>query len=268
MHWDGTEKELVLIDERQADAAPDLRGATARPSRSITRRSGLPTGRAVVGALLVTLSVVGLFVAYRQAREGPDTAYVVLRERVDAGDRITASDLTTRLMELDPEVAALATGDIDGAVGSIALETLLPGQLLQPQAILAPGVGEESTDEIFEFSFSVERSRVLAGNIRRGDRADIVATISEGGTACTSVVARDVRVVDIDDGSSSDVISSGNNRLTVTLALEEPQQVLAAIFAVDEADVTIVRSTRAGDTALSGRFCGGPAADDTAADDD
>lgn len=250
-----------MIDERQAEAAPDLRGVTARPTRSIARRSGLPTGRAVVGALLVTVAVVGLFVAYRQSQQGPDTDYVVLRSRIEAGQRIAATDLTVRAMELDPEVASFAMSSTDDAIGAVALEVLLPGQLLQPQAILPPGEGEESTDEIFEFSFSLERARALGGTIRSGDRVDVVATISEGGEACTSVVARDVRVVATGEGSTSEVIASTNNRLTVTLALEDPGQVLAAVFAVDEAQVTVVRSTRSGAQSLDGAFCGVPGAE-------
>ena len=37
-----------------------------RPDRTIGRRNALPSGRAVIGALLVTIAVVGLFAAYQR----------------------------------------------------------------------------------------------------------------------------------------------------------------------------------------------------------
>lgn len=166
----------------QADAADLL----SRPARSIARRPGLPTGRAVIGALLVSFAVVGLFVSYRRAQGGPTTSYVVVTSRVDTGARIDASDLTARKLDLTADVAALAVTDLEHAVGAVALAPLLPGQLLQDQAILAVGLADPAAPdppEVFEVSFAIDRSRALGGAFKAGERVDVVSTIADGADA-------------------------------------------------------------------------------------
>ncbi len=254
--WDG-ERGVQLINQRRP---VDQAEPSTAVGRTIARLPGLPTSRAVTGALLVTLAVTGLFVASRRAHEAPGTSYVVLTSRVAAGTRLDASDLTTRRLDLAADVAALVTTDVEGALGAVALETLLPGQLLQTQAILPAGspeadVGVGVEPEEFEVSFALDRARALGGAIKPGERVDVVATITDGGDACTSAVVRSARVVRVgsDEGNG---FSAGSGRITVTLAIVDSREVLGAVFAADRADATIVRSTRAGDAILSGTFCG------------
>lgn len=246
-----------MIDERSPDTVPMTEIGATRPDRSITRRGGLPTGRAVVGALLVTASVVGLFVAYRESQQGPDTSYVVMAREVRAGERIEADDVTLRAMQLSDDVARLATTDLDAAIGSVAIETQLPGQLVQPQAILAPATGEPSQDTSHELSFSISRSRALAGTLQPGELVDVVATVADTGATCTAVVVSNARVVRVGGAGGDDLLTGGSGDLTITLAVAQPDDVLSAVFAIDEADVTIIRSTRAERGALSGQFCNG-----------
>src|SRR3954464_6269244 len=104
---------VVAGAERAANAsAPRAPGdaSAARPSssRSISRRGTLPTGRAVVGGVLVAVAALGVFVGGsrgavpafgffvpdERATRGPTTQYVVARHDLPVGTRLTADDLT------------------------------------------------------------------------------------------------------------------------------------------------------------------------------
>ena len=61
----------------------------------------------------------------------------------------------------------------------------------------------------------------------------------------------------------TDAVISSERDLTVTLALTEDSSVLRLIFAADEADLTIVRATRAQGTTIQGSFCGPSVMTDT-----
>ena len=225
-----------------------------RPERTIARRAALPSGRAVIGALLVTIAVVGLFAAYRQSQQETGVPHVVVARTVPAGDVITTADLAVRTLDLG-EIADRTFTDPSQAVGSVAVQTLLPGQLLQEANVLQPGAGSEGTDVgSFEISFAIDRSRALGGAIVPGEVVDVVATVDEGGTSCTTVVVPKARVVSI--GAGDQEVLTSRNDFAVTLAIDSDQSVLGLVYAVDEADITIVRSTRAQDEAITGAFCG------------
>ena len=60
--------------------------------RSITPRRSLPSGRAVVGALLVTVAAVGSFVVATAGESTPDVSYLVAARPIDAGESVTVAD--------------------------------------------------------------------------------------------------------------------------------------------------------------------------------
>lgn len=226
----------------------------ARPARAISRRIGLPSGRAVLGAFLVTVAVVGLFASFRRAQEDTRSSYVVVASTVPAGQQISPADLAVRLLELG-ELADRTLTDPDDAVGSVAVQTLVPGQLLQEADIVRPGAGAPGTgDHAYEISFSLDRSRALGGRLVPGEVVDVIATLDAGGTSCTTVVAPKARVIRI--GTGDDDTLTTRDSLAVTLAVDDDTAVLGLVFAVDESDVTIVRSTRNQDRALQGAYCG------------
>lgn len=237
----------------------------ARPPRSTGRRVGLPSGRAVVGALLVTIAIVGLFAAYRNAQEDTGTPFVVVARTVPAGQVIESGDLAVRDLDLG-EIADRTFTSPSEAVGAIAVQTLLPGQLLQEANVLQPGAGTAGVDSgTFEVSFSIERSRALGGTLVPGELVDVVATVDSQGTSCSTVVVPKARVVSV--GASDQEVLTSRADFAVTLAVDRDQSVLGLVYAVDEADITIVRSTRAQDNTIDGSFCGDTALAETPVDD-
>jgi Flp pilus assembly protein CpaB len=225
---------------------------STRPTHTISRRIGLPSGRAVVGALLVTVAVVGLFASYRSSQAETGSPYVVVANTIPAGQVVAESDLVVRLLDIG-ELGERTFTDPAQAVGSVAVQTLLPGQLLQQSTVALTNAGATSS---FEVSFAIERSRALDGRLTPGEVVDVLATLSEGGDSCTTVVAPKARVIRV--GSGGDQGLTKRSDFSVTLAVAQSEHVLAAVFAADEAEVTLVRATRVQDTALDGAYCGAP----------
>lgn len=224
--------------------------------RRIVRRVGLPSGRAVVGAALIAVSVIGLFAASQRARQEPTATYAVVTTTVPAGTAITASQLRALPMDLPDDVASASVARIDDAVGAVAIETLHPGQLLSTAALLAPSDPASGPTVDFELSLSLERSRALDARLRPGELVDVVATLDRGTGPCTQVVAARARVLGT-TGGRNDLLTSASGTITVTVAIDEPSEVLAVVHAVDRTDVTVVRATRAPDRAIEGAFCAG-----------
>lgn len=207
---------------------------------------GLPTGRAVVGALLVATAALGLFVSYRQAVGEPDSHYVTVRRAVSAGQRLAPADLTTVAIDLPGSVAETVFADVDALDGAVAVGPLEPDQLVRRNDVLIPRPGTAPTATTWrEISFTVAASRAVDGHIRAGEHIDLVATYATGGHAETAVVFSDVPVLRL--GTSSGGFLGGDG-LVLTVALDDPEATLATIHAVDRADeLTVVRSTTAHD---------------------
>lgn len=197
----------------------------AADAPAVTRRRGLPGGRAVVGAFLVTLAAVGVFAAYLDATAAPTTAWVTAVRDLSPGDVVTPADLAPVLLELPPAQAATAFTDLDDVAGKVVISPLHAGELVGRGDVRLPADVAGSSS----LTFSLPSSRALAGRLAAGDRVDVVAT-SDG---ITTFVALDLELVDVVvDGSET----------TVTVALAEPDTVLAVAHAVDTADVSLART--------------------------
>lgn len=193
--------------------------------RRITRRRTLPGGRAVVGALLITVAVLGVFAAWLLATAAPTTTFAVVRRDMAPGDTLAAGDVRVVAMDLPAEQAVRAFTTADEAVGTIALAPLAPGDLLVRSVVRM----SDQVPGTAEFSFEVPASQALAGEVAAGDRVDVVAT-DDG---VTGYVATDVAVV-------ASTVDGGV--VTLTVALDDPGLVLAIAHAADEATLHVARS--------------------------
>lgn len=239
-------------------APPEI---SAIPGPSIARRRSLPTGRAVIGALLVTLAAIGLFTAYRQAVGEPDTQYVVVARPVEAGARIGVGDVRVDAIELPDGIAPTVFGDASTVVGAVAITPLGEGQLLQRSDVLLLAPGEAADDPPWrEFSFTIASARAVDGQIRPGERVDLIATYTTSGDTDTVVVFRDAPVLRRSESTDGLLASTGG--LVITVALDDPASVLAAVNAVDDAqELTVIRATKVDGQELPSTFSFEPAAD-------
>jgi hypothetical protein len=219
-------------------------------ARRIIRTRHLPGSRALVGALLVTVAAVGIFAAYAGADGRPQGRYVVARAAVAPGTALTREHVTVETGDVPAALAGRLYSSLEEVEGAVTLAPLVPGDVVQPSALLpvtvdGDGNGAGATPAR-EFSFAVERERAVNGDLRAGERVDVLATYGTGEGATTVVVTRDALVAEVDEGTTS-IGSTGT--IVMTIAVDRPDDVLALAHAVDTAAVTVVRATRVvGDT--------------------
>lgn len=238
-------------------------------ARSITPRRSLPSGRAVVGALLVTVAAVGSFVAATGGESTPDGRYLIAARPIDAGEVVSEADFDVVPIDL-PEIVAATTvrnaGNVDGAT---VLRNLRSGELVSTHDLLAASqAGDGNVVAMHELTFPVPRGRA-GQELIPGDRVTVLATLPFDGGSTTFVAVEDAIVVGWATGAEG-IGASGS--AVLTLALSEPGIVMELVHMTHQGEITVVRTTRAmGDTypysyppASTGRD---PVADDLASDE-
>lgn len=220
----------------------------ARRGRSVRRLRRLPTGRAVVGALLLTASTVGVYGAYLDARSDPSTQYLVATTEVLPGTRLTDAQLLGAHFEgtpvdLAPELAerAFLLEDAPSLIGRRVVVPLAPGELLTRSAVVSEG-GVPDAETV---SFPVPSSAALDGALRVGERIDVLATYRLG-EGYTAYVVRGAPLLAVGGDAGSGVGGAPSQQLVLTIAVADPRTVQALVHAVQLADIVVARST--GDT--------------------
>jgi hypothetical protein len=250
---DGWEWSTVSILEAAREAGPGPGpapvGAAGGP-RVVRRRPGLPTGRAVVGGLLVALAAVGTFAAATTGGDGREPVVVAARA-LAPGEVVGPGDLTTARFALPDGTEGFA--DPASLVGAVLVGPLDAGDLVQRADVVA-APGEAGGAEV---SVSVPEARALGGAIARGERVDIVATTGSGADACTARVAAGALVVRVDTGTDG---LGAVDAVVLRLAVPTADDALALAHAAQAGDLTVVRTT--GGSPPSGE--GGAAAVDPA----
>ncbi len=203
--------------------------STARPDRV----RGLPSGRAVIGSVLVMLAAAGVLAAHRSASAPPSTRYVVVTEDVPAGTVLSASDLGTVAVDLPAGTRAVPADEADGVIGSVVVHDLGEMDLLRPD-----DVGDADATPVpgsVIVPVEIERARALEGVVHAGSRVDLLATDPEG--AGTSVLAADVLVVAVDEGDDGLGATDGT---AVRLALADADAATSVVDASVRSQLTLV----------------------------
>ncbi|MFA9446355.1 SAF domain-containing protein [Egicoccus sp. AB-alg6-2] len=230
----------AMADTLEAEHPSTTSGNRVR--RRVRRQRGLPGGRAVVGALLVAAAAVGVFAAHLHATAGPDTRYLVAGRDLDAGTRIDADNLDVLFghlpLELAPAVAerSVTLDQREQLVGRVLTAPLTRGDLLTRTVIADDG----GVADGYAMSFPIAAADAVAGQLRRGEPVDVVATYGSGTAAYTAFVVVGVPLVAIDAGDGSGF--GGSDRRVLTVALRDQQQVQALAHAVAVADVVVTRA--------------------------
>ncbi len=224
--------EAVSSNKTMAEGAPRVRSGGSRRN--------LPTGRALVGGLLVTIAAVLVFAAYAGAQAGPRSEVVVASKDLGVGERITASDLEVRSVDLPDDLRSEVFADTTDLIGSVTLGPVGAGEMVPRASVLTEVAGRNPAPE---FSFPVDRERAVNGEIRSGETVDLLATFGTGADSYTSVLARSARVLRVEDGGRGTL--GGPGTLVLTVAMDSPDQVLDVAHASQVAAITVVRSTSA-----------------------
>lgn len=245
-------------DETRRSPAPSFE-AQRTSSRRIRPVRGLPGGRAVVGALLVTAAAVATFAGYLGTSATPDTAYVVALESIEPGTRLdTQAEATAVLGSVTTELVepvrgrAILADELDAVIGSTVVAPLERGDLLS-RTHLIDDAGAAPAQTL---SFAIPRTAAVAGALRAGERVDVLATYGSGERAYTAYVVRGVPLLRVtgSDGAALGGEVTGS-QLTLTVAVTALEDVQRLGHAVNTAAPFVTRSTaEPGGTAAPGAY--------------
>lgn len=216
-------------------------GYSAKPqARSLRPRRRLPSGRAVVGALMVTVAGVGAFTLAGRGGGDPGELYLVASEPVEQGAAVGSGDLALAPMLLPAAVAANAVTSADGLEGSIAVRDLVAGDLIAADDfIAAPRAEGTAVGAVHEMSMPVERDRI-SDRVAAGDRVTVLATVDSSDDPLTVVAAEDALVLRWSGGSET-----ASSRGVLTLALDDASSAMSLAHLSRRGAVTVIRTTRA-----------------------
>jgi Flp pilus assembly protein CpaB len=201
--------------------------------RRIERRPGLPGSRAVVGALLMALAALGVFVAHGAASEGPTAAFVVAGTDLRPGHRIEQADLAQLALDLPPQVSAQAFTDPGALVGRVVIGPVSAGSLVQRGAV-TEGPAAPPAHEV---SLVLPRANVAADRLQPGDRLDLFATDPER----TRRLLEGATLLAV--GGSRGGAIGDEREMEVVVAVPGSEAVREIVHALRTAEVTVVRST-------------------------
>lgn len=191
----------------------------------------------MAGGLLVATAAVGIFAAYQGASGATSDSFVVVRSDLPIGTPLTEEVLELSALDLPSASAERAYRDPSELVGQVTVAPLADGDLVQASSVVEGGAGVPA----HELSFALDTDRVVNGRLDPGERVDVLVTYGSGLDAYTEAVTRDARVVEVDgrDGGTF----SASSRTVLTLALDQPGDVLLLTHAVRAGEVTVVRTT-------------------------
>jgi Flp pilus assembly protein CpaB len=200
-------------------------------AKPLHRRRGLPGGRAVVGGFLVAAAAVGVFAAYLNATSDPEHSWIVASTEVSVGQQLGPEHLGLIAMDLPPELQDRAFTDPEQVLGAV---TTAP--LGQYDLLLATHVVDAATGSHDQMSFAVDRARAVAGQLRAGDRVDVLASF--GASDETEIVASRLLVLDVDTGEGG---LTGRSDMVLTVAVDDDAGALALAHAVNHGALRLVR---------------------------
>lgn len=206
-------------------------------ARVIRPHTGLPGSRSVFGGLLVALAALGTWWVAAGAAEAPAGHHVVAAHDLGPGQRLTTADIRVVRGDLPPTVRAGAFGEPTDVLGAVTLGPLAAGELVQAAALEAMPAGRPRR----ELSFAVAADWAVAGTLRPGERIDVFTTVGEGADATSHRVLRGA-VVRAVTGTDATGFAASRDQ-TITVGVDDPDLVAAAVTATRSAPVTVVRVT-------------------------
>ncbi len=222
----GAKETKVETVTRRTDTSDGL-----SPDRVVARRVGLPSGRAVIGGLLMAVAAVGTFLAYSTATADDRISVLIAARPLRVGDTVTAADVELVPVDLPGEVRGLF-GDPEAAIGRQIVAAVDEGEFLQASATVDPIEGDES----LEIAISLPGNRAVSG-LSPGERVDIFSTWSGD---VTELIAVDARVLESSGGDGT--LLTGGEQVVIRLALADFAQVEAIVHAQAAGDITMIRS--------------------------
>lgn len=216
----------------------------------IRSRKRLPSGRAVLGGLLVSLAVVAVLVASQMGEDATFQDVVVASQELAPGTVIEPGHVQQVRMRLS-ESADFVVSQPESIIGSVVLGPVGANEFLQVSNIAA-GTPDALPSGLAEVSIEIEPGRAPA-RIASGELVSVLATFSDGDESRTVLVADRVVVLSYDNGTGDD-FSGGETVLRLGVSTGEAAS--AIVTAAITGDVSIVGVTGANEVEIPAETMG------------
>ncbi|MFP4512119.1 MAG: SAF domain-containing protein [Acidimicrobiales bacterium] len=202
----------------------------------------MPSGRAMVGGLLVAVAMVGAVALSRSAGAPPTVPTVVASAAISPSEALGPHNLTVAELALPDELIDSTYPDPDALAGTVSRSHIGVGEVLQRGGVVESTATQRDAAPAREVSLRVDGDRAVDGRLEAGDRVDVLASYGNGIDALTYVVLADAPVL---SAARTDGGVSSGQTLVLTLALSRRDDTISLAHAVDNADITVVRTTTA-----------------------
>ena len=183
---------------------------TKQPLLRAKRR--LPTGRAVLGGLLVTLAVLGVLLATRLGNDATFQDVVLAREDLAPGTVIEPQHIAQIRLRLD-ESADWVISDPESIYGSVLLGPVGRLEFVQNSNV-AEGTPDSVPSGLAEVSIEIAPGRAPA-TLAPGELVTILATFDDEDPAVTRLIADRVVVLSFNNEDGDFSLSSTVLRLGI-----------------------------------------------------
>lgn len=203
----------------------------------------LPTGRAVLGGLLITLAVLGILLA---GQLGDDATYqdvVVAREDLAPGTVLEAKHVAQIRLRLD-ESADWVVQDTEAVIGSVLLGPVGRLEFLQRSNVATATPGSLPAG-LAEVSIAIERERAPK-RMAPGELVSVLATFDEGEFPTTRLIADRVLVLSFNDGTGD----FSQTDTVLRLGIADGQVASEIVNASQTGEISIIGVTGAGSVIL------------------
>lgn len=210
---------------------------TQQPILRVKKR--LPSGRAVLGGLLVSLAVVAVLVASRLGEDATFQDVVVASQDLTPGTVIEAQHVDQVRMRLADEADWVVTSP-EAVVGSVVLGPVGQNEFIQASNIAAGGP-EAVPAGLAEVSIAIEASRAPA-RLDSGELVSILATFDDQDGARTTLIADRVVVLSYNTGQGADF---GGGDTVLRLGVADGDVASSIVTAAISGDVSVLGVTGA-----------------------
>ncbi len=202
----------------------------------IRSRRALPSGRAVLGALLITLAALGVLFATRLSDDSTFQNAVVATRDLGPGQLIEAEDVASVRLRLDDQVQFVAN-DVSQVVGNVTLGPIAQFEFVQNSNV-ASMVTNEVPGGLATVSLPVNPANAPS-TINPGELVSILVTYPN--REVTELVADRLLVISY-GGNSSEF---GTNASVLRVAVRDGMNASEIALAAGTGEVSIVGITGA-----------------------
>ncbi len=204
----------------------------------------LPSGRAVLGGLLVSLAIVAVLVASRIGEDATFQSVVIAEQDLTPGTVIEPQHISQVRMRL-AEDANFVVSSPESVIGSVVLGPVGEDEFLQVSNIAAGGP-ETVPAGLAEVSIEIEPSRAPA-RLASGELVSLLATFDDAEGSRTTLIADRVVVLSYSSNDGAD-FSGGDSVLRLGVA--DGDVASAIITAAITGDVSVLGVTGANEVTI------------------